>query len=193
MCGKLNFLSLQKFIVLISSLVNSCIALDSQLSLSYFLGIQLLSLMHFGSVLLRMEVFPSPFWNLFGSFLLSLEPWTLQWQVRMHACVCSYVSCWAAAAKGASKGGRRRNTLASPFLCPPVSCQHPHWPARPGSSRPGSKESYPGTQSKAGEEQGINLKADRPRIRTIKMTKCHTEHNLILLFYGFKGYKSQTY
>ena len=193
MCGKLNFLSLWKFIVLISSLVNSCIALDSQLSLSYFLGIQLLSLMHFDSVPLQMEVFPSPFWNLFRSFLIFLGSPELCNGRSGCVCVCSYVLCWAAAAKGASKGGRRRNTLASPFLCPPVSCQRPHRPARPGSSRPGSKESYPGTQSKAGEEQGINLKADRPRIRTIKMTKCHTEHNLILLFYGFKGYKSQTY
>lgn len=94
MCGKLNFLSLWKFIVLISSLVNSCIALDSQLSLSYFLGIQLLSLMHFDSVPLQMEVFPSPFWNLFRSFLIFLGSPELC--NGRSGCVCVFVAMYCA-------------------------------------------------------------------------------------------------
>ena len=75
-------------------LVNSCIALDSQLSLSYFLGILLQSLMHFGSVPLQTEVFPSPFWNLFRSFLIFLGVLNFAMAgLRVCVFVCMYVSC----------------------------------------------------------------------------------------------------
>ena len=87
---EVNFLSLWKFIVLLFSLVNSCIALDFQLSFSYFLGIQLQSLMHFGSVPLQMEVFPSPFWNLFRSFLIFLGVLNFA-MAGLGVCVCLYV------------------------------------------------------------------------------------------------------
>ena len=91
---EVNFLSLWKFIVLLFSLVNSCIALDFQLSFSYFLGIQLQSLMHFGSVPLQMEVFPSPFWNLFRSFLIFLGVLNFAMAgLGVCVCVCMCVSC----------------------------------------------------------------------------------------------------
>ena len=87
---EVNFLSLWKFIVLLFSLVNSFIGLDSQLSLSYFLGIQLQSLMHFGSVPLQTEAFPSPFWNLFRSFLIFLGVLNFA-MAGLDVYVCLYV------------------------------------------------------------------------------------------------------
>lgn len=120
-------------------LVNSCIALDSQLSLSYFLGILLQSLMHFGSVPLQTEVFPSPFWNLFRSFLIFLGVLNF---AMAGLRVCVFVCMYRARQQLPKSLPKAEGGEEIPWLPPSsalVSCQRPHWPAQPGS-----KESYPG-------------------------------------------------